>query len=160
MPLIKGKSKKAFDHNVKAEMDSGKPQDQALAIAYHVQRKNRKKMAQGGEVKMEERMAKHDHMRDMDDAREEHPSSIAEAILRKKHYADGGEVDLDENAEESPNVMDELNYEALKKENYAEESALEEASHPMDSNMKGHELEDEHDHVEMMRRRIMAKRGR
>lgn len=39
MPLIKSKSKEAFNKNVKAEMRAGKPKDQALAIAYSVQRK-------------------------------------------------------------------------------------------------------------------------
>ncbi len=48
MPLLKGKSKAAFGHNVKTEMDSGKPQGQALAIAYNMKRK--KKMASGGTV--------------------------------------------------------------------------------------------------------------
>lgn len=49
MPLIKSKSQKAFSKNVEQEMKSGKPQDQALAISYSVQRKaKRKKMAEGG----------------------------------------------------------------------------------------------------------------
>lgn len=50
---MKSKSKKAFDHNVEAEMESGKPKDQSLAIAYGVKRNNKgkKKMAEGGEVK-------------------------------------------------------------------------------------------------------------
>lgn len=48
MPLIKRRSKKAFEHNLKAEMHAGKPQDQALAIAYSVKR--RAKKAKGGEV--------------------------------------------------------------------------------------------------------------
>lgn len=39
MPLIKSKSKKAFGENVKAEMKAGKPQKQAVAIAYSVKRK-------------------------------------------------------------------------------------------------------------------------
>ena len=44
MPLKKSTSKKAFSSNVKAEMDAGKPQKQAVAIAYSVKRKaNRKK---------------------------------------------------------------------------------------------------------------------
>lgn len=37
MPLVKGekaKSRKGFSANVKAEMDAGKPQKQAVAIAY------------------------------------------------------------------------------------------------------------------------------
>lgn len=51
MPLIKGRSKKAFSENVKTEMDNDKPQDQALAISYAVKRKaKKKKMADGGEV--------------------------------------------------------------------------------------------------------------
>ena len=34
MPLEKGKSKAVMSHNIKAEMDSGRPQKQAIAIAY------------------------------------------------------------------------------------------------------------------------------
>ena len=37
MPLKKGKSKKAFSSNVKTEMKAGKPQKQAVAIAYSEQ---------------------------------------------------------------------------------------------------------------------------
>lgn len=47
MPLMPGKSKKAFGHNVAAEMHAGKPQDQAVAIAYSEKRKH---MAEGGDV--------------------------------------------------------------------------------------------------------------
>jgi len=50
MPLMKGKSQKAFVHNLKTEMEHGHPQKQALAIAYSMKRKGRK-MAGGGEVK-------------------------------------------------------------------------------------------------------------
>jgi hypothetical protein len=51
MPLIQGKSKKAFSENVSREMEAGKPQKQSLAIAYNIKRQNsRKKMAAGGEV--------------------------------------------------------------------------------------------------------------
>lgn len=50
MPLIKSKSPKAFEKNLKAEMHAGKPQDQALAIAYSVKRKAKKKMAEGGHL--------------------------------------------------------------------------------------------------------------
>lgn len=42
MPLIKSKSKEAFKKNVKAEINAGKPQKQAVAIAYSVQRKAKK----------------------------------------------------------------------------------------------------------------------
>src|ERR1700722_18251319 len=51
MPLMKSKSKKAFEHNVRAEMHAGKPQPQSLAIAYSVKRKaSKKKMAEGGSI--------------------------------------------------------------------------------------------------------------
>jgi hypothetical protein len=39
MPLVKSSSKDAFRKNVKAEMAAGKPQKQAVAIAYDVKRK-------------------------------------------------------------------------------------------------------------------------
>jgi len=49
MPLMHGKSEKAFKHNVRTEMHEGKPQNQSLAIAYALKRRA-KKMAEGGEV--------------------------------------------------------------------------------------------------------------
>lgn len=39
MPLVKSTSKNAFRKNVKAEIAAGKPQKQAVAIAYSVKRK-------------------------------------------------------------------------------------------------------------------------
>ena len=50
MPLTKSKSAKAFKSNVKAEIAAGKPQKQAVAIAYDVQR--RAKKADGGGVSL------------------------------------------------------------------------------------------------------------
>jgi hypothetical protein len=38
MPLVKSASKDAFRKNVKTEMAHGKPQKQAVAIAYNTQR--------------------------------------------------------------------------------------------------------------------------
>lgn len=43
MPLRKGKSKATIRHNVKAEMKSGKPQKQAVAIALNTAGVSRKK---------------------------------------------------------------------------------------------------------------------
>jgi hypothetical protein len=45
MPLVKGKkasSKKGFSKNVKAEIKAGKPQKQAVAIAYSEAREGKK----------------------------------------------------------------------------------------------------------------------
>ena len=38
MPLVKSTSKKAFAKNIKKEMAAGKPQKQAVAIAYATKR--------------------------------------------------------------------------------------------------------------------------
>ena len=38
MPLIKSTTKKAFGENIKREMAAGKPQKQAVAIAYATKR--------------------------------------------------------------------------------------------------------------------------
>ena len=43
MPLQRSKSKKAFKHNVQAELKAGKPLKQAVAIAYSVKKKAGKK---------------------------------------------------------------------------------------------------------------------
>ena len=48
MPLIKGKAaktKKGFSENVKREMESGKPQKQAVAIAYSEAGEGKKRKA-------------------------------------------------------------------------------------------------------------------
>lgn len=42
MPLVKSASKKAMSRNIKTEMAAGKPQKQAVAIAYSVQRRAKK----------------------------------------------------------------------------------------------------------------------
>lgn len=41
MPLVKGKSRDAFSQNVKTEIAAGKPQKQAVAIAYAVKRRGK-----------------------------------------------------------------------------------------------------------------------
>ena len=43
MPLQKSSSKKTFQHNVRAEINAGKPRKQAVAIAYSVKRQAKKK---------------------------------------------------------------------------------------------------------------------
>lgn len=43
MPLKKGKGKKVISSNIKTEMKAGKPQKQAIAIAYSVAGKSKSK---------------------------------------------------------------------------------------------------------------------
>ena len=43
MPLVKSPSKEAFRKNIRAEVKSGKPVKQAVAIAYSVKREAAKK---------------------------------------------------------------------------------------------------------------------
>lgn len=43
MPLVKGKSKKAIQKNIRTEIKRGKKPSQAVAIAYSVAGKSRKK---------------------------------------------------------------------------------------------------------------------
>ena len=47
MPLIKSKSKKAVSENIRREMDAGKPQKQAVAIALDVQRRAKSRKRKG-----------------------------------------------------------------------------------------------------------------
>lgn len=46
MPLKKGKSKKVISSNIKKEMEHGKPQKQAIAIALSTARKSGTKIPQ------------------------------------------------------------------------------------------------------------------
>lgn len=155
MPLIQSKSKKAMSENIKKEMDAGKPQKQAIAIAYSVQRKNKKKMAHGG------MMAEFGH------GEEEHsPQSIAEAIRRKRAYAEGGEVDdeghpsdmanIEENNEEQPNSFYHLNEEEALE--FDPDSSFIDHDQPMDSNEHGDEIEsDKHDMITQIRRKMKSR---
>ncbi len=141
MPLFKPKP------SMKKPADDAKPQ--SLAIAYSVKRQNAKKMAEGGEVHASELM--------QDDER---ASSIADAIMKKreaKRFSDGGMVDLNENAEEGPADLDELNIEAAGKENY-DDAQFKPA--PMGSAQHGDDISsDKHDMISQIRAKIKAKRG-
>ena len=97
-----------------------------------------------------------------DEEDDEHHSSIAAAIMAKMHklhkMAEGGQVDLDENAEEEPNAYYHEDDAALK-ENYDE--GMHSAIDPMDSDEHGHSLPDEDEHENSMiaaiRRKMMKR---
>lgn len=57
MPLKHGKSQKAFEQNIKTEIEHGKPQKQALAIAYAIRRRAQRK-AKGGVIEPEQNVSK------------------------------------------------------------------------------------------------------
>ena len=96
----------------------------------------------------------------LDASTKKHLSSLPLSKQLKK-MADGGMVDLDENAEESPNDLDQMNEEALKKENYSEENGLSALGQPEDSNEDDRELSDEdsYDMVDSIRKKMKLKRG-
>ena|ERR1035437_6153178 len=65
MPLLPGKSSKTFSKNVAELVLSGKPQKQALAIAYSTKRKAEHK-ARGGEITPEDDTSMQDSQDDND----------------------------------------------------------------------------------------------
>lgn len=115
---------------------------------------------------------------DIDGNREQmddHEDSMAAAIMARRdrmhadidsgaydldhavQMAEGGEVDIDMNAEEQPNDFYHQNEDAVLKENY--DSDLDDVSQPMDSNTQGHEIDsDEYDMADKIHRQMKAKR--
>ncbi len=97
MPLSRGKSKVAFEHNVKAEMNAGKPQKQALAIAYATKRR---KMAHGGMIDEEPQEHIDDSFLSDEDALESPFQEAADDPMQSD------EAELDEhNALDEPNEV-------------------------------------------------------
>lgn len=91
MPLKQSPSKKAFESNLKTEMHAGKPQDQSLAIAYSVKRKNKRKYADGGTVDRTKGMQPATGAVPADPDKRTVSQSI-KAALGAPTYAEGGEV--------------------------------------------------------------------
>lgn len=91
MPLITGKSPKAFSHNVKAEMAAGKPQKQSVAIAYAKAREagQRKKLWQGGLVGEEEDLY---NVEPMNSSGDPHTAGRKEDEGNMSYYSQGGRV--------------------------------------------------------------------
>jgi len=153
-PLASG-----FDKEPKASIDITPTSEEMEML-----RNRRLKMAEGGWVDGHDRNADDQDM-DMDldmmdgspsmshelsaDDSEESSPSIAQTIMRRKKYADGGMVDLDDNATEDGNDADEDNHNAYKKENYSEKSGLNDLDYDT-SESDGDDLKDEDEHGESM----------
>lgn len=99
-----------------------------------------------------------------EDEREESPmrmkkGGIVDAI-RRKRMAEGGEVDLQANANEDLNMEDQLSYEAARKDTYYDLDQL--SDQPSDSNMHGDEAEmkqgEKHSLADAIRRKMKIKR--
>lgn len=91
----------------------------------------------------------------------EKAASLSAAVMAKrKKYAQGGQVDIDENAEESANIADELNEDALLKENYSEDAGLALMDSPEDSNRHAVEMDNavhDDDLISSIRRKMKNK---
>jgi len=95
MPLMHSKSKKAFGSNVRAEMNAGKPQKQALAIAYSVKRKAAHK-AHGGFIGLQQGMEMKDLVKRAMEKRKPKSESISE-----EDYLALSEANMDPDDKES-----------------------------------------------------------
>lgn len=95
MPLMRGKSKNAFEHNIKAEMDAGKPMKQSLAIAYATKRRNKKAM--GGRIANQ-------HDEDMDRESKMNVEHDEENLMEDRDQ-DGSNELADVNSKTSHNAM-------------------------------------------------------
>jgi len=94
MPLVKGKSEKAFKKNVATEIHAGKPPKQAVAIAYSVQRKK-----EGGKIGLWDNIhAKQERIKHGSGEHMRKPGSkgapTAEDFKRSQSKKQGGDVKL------------------------------------------------------------------
>ena len=89
MPLKSGKSRAAFSSNVKTEIAAGKPQKQAVAIAYSQQRRSKGDPVHNSKQHMES--LKRDHGHDAKHMREDGSVPMMGPEGRKIHGATTGE---------------------------------------------------------------------
>lgn len=114
-------------------------------------------LAEGGDVESEESREHELAESPEQEIEEERHDSLAAAIMAKRRkLAQGGQVDLDLNAEEQPNGYYKRNEDAVLKENY--DSGMEDVSQPIDSNEHSEHIEsDLHDMVSAIRRRMKSR---
>lgn len=93
MPLMQGKSKRSFDHNVKTEVNSGKPQRQALAISYAIKRRNEmKRMPEGDEGEPSPGAIDNDNYASSYNSKEQ----LLKKVMERRRMAEGGMVERDD----------------------------------------------------------------
>lgn len=114
MPLIHSKKPKAFKENIRREIHAGKPQKQAVAIAYSVKRdaEHKKHMDEGGELKKHDAMERGvnravvekggmsearplgPHPDYMEKSKNQHRQTLSDlkSMHKPKLYAEGGRV--------------------------------------------------------------------
>jgi hypothetical protein len=84
---------------------------------------------------------------------------MVDKIMQKRmgKMAEGGEVDLQTNADEDLNMEDDLSFDAARKDTYFDDSQM--SDQPEDSNEHGRLLDDAdaHDMVEMIRKKIKSR---
>ena len=108
---------------------------------------------------MSEILSSHNEIReamggDVDDREVEHAASIAAAIMARRKFAQGGDVEIEENNEEQPNGFYKANEDALDRD---EDSEFENDEIPKDG-LDADELEDEDEHSGSLASKIMKKR--
>ena len=154
MPLMHGKSQKAFEHNVATEMKANpglSHRAQNLAIAYSMKRKAAQKKAEGGMVEDEKPELMKVEVPGMEDMHAEHEGDMIDRIMAK-HYSMGGRVanDTDPLADTLPNEFDDL----VLRDNL--ESTYGDDNNSGDASGNAQEMEDRRDIVaRIMRQRSM-----
>lgn len=154
---------KQYDESHEYGMKSGEPDEASPHTGETEQdmlRRHAKELAafaKGGQVMNPKLEQSHEEPSE-DDMPYDNISDHIMAKKKKKMMADGGEVDLDNNAREFGNAEDDMSWNALRKENYSEESALTDATSPEDSNEHGRTLSDAdaHDMVDTIRKKLKS----
>jgi len=129
MPLIKSASKRAFGENMSKEMNAGKPKNQSLAIAFSVQRRNKKKkMADGGMIDLDPRQdadSEHDDAEDMAKGRSPSDANNSESQANSE-----SRPMPDKSYNDSDSVSRNRGNKALKDAQWDDNSTVEQAQRP------------------------------
>ena len=116
MPLIQGKSPKAMSQNISTEMHAGKPQKQAIAIAYSIARKAKRK-AGGGYMADNYAHGGEPMNKKLHPGHSEYAKDIVKAIMAKRMMmAEGGLIEPEETMS-----MDQMNERNIHEDDFLSE---------------------------------------